>query len=150
MISLAGYNGYLLEFAQATTANECEVIKQRLYKVRRCNKYAINVAFVNTANKLPRIEPELLYTEPTPIHVDYIAVIDLLAQAIAASLTMTPRRWMAKFGGVNLSQTLPSEYRHLKDDYRETLKEMSEQIIPARACSVKEPFDSSRYGALIA
>ncbi|MBR9727510.1 hypothetical protein ACFOD0_04230 [Shewanella intestini] len=45
--------------------------------------------------------------------------LELLATAIVTADTWTPRRWVAKFGGINIAQAT-----HLNKDYREARKTM--------------------------
>lgn len=46
--------------------------------------------------------------------------LDLLARAIAASLEMSPRAWLSRFGAISCIAQLPKEHKHLIADYVET------------------------------
>ncbi|WP_026960422.1 hypothetical protein [Aliagarivorans taiwanensis] len=50
--------------------------------------------------------------------------LDLLANAVADSLTMPPRRWLAKYGGIRRETLRVRGYEHLLADYKESLAEM--------------------------
>jgi len=49
--------------------------------------------------------------------------LELLATAIVHADTWTPRRWLAKYGAINVA-----ERTHLNQDYRNARKMMLEQL----------------------
>jgi len=49
--------------------------------------------------------------------------LELLATAIVNADSWTPRRWMAKYGAINIAQAT-----HLNKDYREARKAMSARL----------------------
>ncbi len=49
--------------------------------------------------------------------------LELLATAIVHAETWTPRRWLAKYGAINVAEST-----HLNKDYREVRKAMLDQL----------------------
>lgn len=49
--------------------------------------------------------------------------LELLATAIVHAETWTPRRWLAKYGAINIGETT-----HLNNDYKEVRKAMAAQV----------------------
>ncbi len=60
--------------------------------------------------------------------------LELLATAIVKADSWTPRRWLAKYGDINIA--IPS---HLNNDYRDIRKSMLAKI-------PKQPFQESMNG----
>lgn len=50
------------------------------------------------------------------------------AEAIVAGDTMTPRRWLAKYG-LPIYACFPPRYRHLKHDYLEVLEQKESSLM---------------------
>lgn len=111
-MNLSGYPVYLSELQKAKTVEQADRIKSTLLSQRRPNKYAVMIAHKNVTASLPTQSDLLMET------------VDKLANAVISANTMSPTKWLMKYGKLISIERINKSYWKLLEDFQAAYKEM--------------------------